>query len=159
MDKIVELINDFMPDPEVNEVAIFCVSRYALAESAEQGVSTKRTEVSVSPEQVKLVLQYDSNMARNKFYTENYGILKLLLAQEEIFLNSRSYHLARSKENLATSGRVVRDLTVNRLGILTMIVLLDSGAEKAKKFDFMLRGLITLTDAENEYFKKYPEIN
>jgi len=154
-ENIVRLMNEYIKDDDVRDTAQYIIFRNNLVQMATGSLEMSVTQVpDVAPEQVLLVMDSDNNFLHNVFYQKNFAVIKVLIAQEDILLASRSMHFAHSKQDMF-SGQVVRELLVNRFGALTMIVFLAYGVKVAKEFDFKLRAIVSMTDEERDFFKSY----
>lgn len=152
MQNLVKLIDHTFEDAEAKEVALYIVARNAMIQESEKSAALQIPTVeNLSPEQVRLVMQYDSNLATNAFYIANYAVIKAVVAMDELVLQSRTYHLMRAESD-ALSKQVVRDLYANRFGALTTVVMLSQGIEAAKQFDYILRREVSLTADEKQFF-------
>lgn len=152
---LIEVIEKFMPDAEVRDVGMYVVFRNHLLQMAERAVDLDQVEVTnVAPEQLKMAMSYDSGLVNNKFYIENFAVIKALISMDELILHSRGFHLRNAKDD-AHSRQVVRDLLPNRFCGLSTIVMLKYGMDRAKAFDVAMRSIITLTDDELEFMRQH----
>lgn len=155
MDSVVELIEkEFNDVPEVREIAIYMVQRYTILIQVNAALNANLTTVpGVMPEQVQLVMGYDTALVNNSFYIQHYSQIQMLMMQDVLTTHSMDRHLKLSKEH-TLSSQVVRDLYTQRFKGLSGLVLLSKGFEEAKRFDFLLSEAVTLTEKEREFFKR-----
>lgn len=151
--KLVE--ETFNYDAEVLEVARYLILRSNMLELAMRSFDLGNTEVQgIAPEQIMLVREYESGFLNNKFYIDHFSIIKAMSFSDDCILNSRSLYLERSKEDISY-GKIVRELMPQRFQSLTTLCYLAKGASEAKRFDFLMRPIIQVSEIEDQYFRKY----
>lgn len=140
--------------PDEYEVAIYIAARHALMQSAEAGISSPNASIQISPESLRLVASYDLGLTDNEFYMSNWSALRAFMEMDDIETHTKSFHLRRAEETDATdSKRVVRDLVSPRFTALTFVVARAKGRKAAEEFDFELKRLTTISDAQVAFFR------
>jgi hypothetical protein len=148
------LIDDTLTG-EANELALYLVTRYEVLLATESAIGLGKLEVSkLIPEAVALMCQYELGLTDNQLYIKNFASIRALMQMDAINIHTFGTHMRHLiAKNDKRSKLVVRDLLTRRHESLTYLVLLTSGAEKAKEFNFKLKEILTLSGQEERFFE------
>jgi hypothetical protein len=139
---------------EQYEVAIYIAARHALLQSAEAGLNGNQTEISVPPESIRLLAKYDMGLTDIEVYMSNWSAIRAFKQVDDIETRTKSLHLRRAEQtDEKDSKRVVRDLVSPRYSALTYVVSVAKGRAAAEEFDFELKRLTTINEAQSKFFK------
>lgn len=146
IEKIARLIKESLKGESL-QVAEMLFSRELVTLMSHMAIDTGEKQVpNLMPETLLKYINMDDNLIDNKFYVDNYAIIKSIMAMTSIRSSTRAFY-AREYAN-SNDGDVekfvLESLSTNLLESLTVIVFLAKGQDEASVFDVKMKALTAI---------------
>lgn len=156
---ILKLVEETFTERDVLDVALYIMSSMAVSEAVQQGIMGRKQFVEgLPPQALDIANKYDSAITNNKFYLENFTLLKSFVIMDKIKLAAAG--------KLAKIGQVGHDarpikklehLLHSKLDSLVIVAFLWKGYDFAVDFMTKARMVMELTPAMQKFIKETTE--
>lgn len=141
---ILKLVQETFTEPEVLDVALYIMSSMAVGEAVQQGImGNKQFIEGLPPQALDIAAKYDSAITKNKFFLENFTLIKSFVVMDKIKLScaGKLAVLGQTKEDKRPIKKL-EHLLHSKLDSLVFVAFLWQGYDFA--VDFMTKARMVL---------------
>lgn len=155
--KIIELLEETFTEPQILDIALYIMSSQALGEAIQQGLMGNYKEIKgVPPQLVDVVSKYDAALMNNKFFIENYAVIRAFTIFDKIKLTSiGKLAVLGEKEKDKDAVHALQHMMYSKMDALVIVAFLWKGYDFACDFLTKLRLLVELSPSLERYFEKH----
>ena len=154
--KIISLLEETFIEPQVLDVALYIMSSQALGEAIQQGLMGNYREIKgVPPQLVDTVSKHDAALTNNKFFIENYAVIRAFTIFDKIKLSTIGrLAVLGEKENDKDATHALEHMMYSKMDALVIVAFLWKGYDFACDFLTKLRLLVELSPSLEQYFER-----
>lgn len=150
------LAETFGDNEEVMDVVNYIASVLKINQAIIRGLATEDSEIKgINPLELQTMRRYENGMVTNRFYQENFALIKAGVALYEIKVKTAgmlmSYNESDKNKRDTYFYKHIRAVFLTALDIFTTVALLYKGIEFAEKFDTQLRSAYQLDPRFEEW--------
>ena len=156
---ILKLVQETFDEQEVLDVALYIISSLAVGEAVQQGIMGQKKFVeNLPPIALDIAYRYESALTDNKFYLNNYTLIKSFVVMDKVKLSAISKLAAfGQKTNDFVPIEKMEHLLHSKLDSLAFVAFLWKGYEFAVDFMMKARLVMELTSGMKEFIEDQRE--
>lgn len=150
---ILKLVQETFTEQEVLDVALYIMSSMAVGEAVEQGIIGKKRFVeNLPPQALDIAYKYESALTQNKFYLQNYTLIKSFVVMDKIKLSvATKLAVLGQKADDTLPIRKLEYLLHSKLDSLVFVAFLWKGYDFAVDFMAKARMAMELTSSMQKF--------
>ena len=154
---ILKLVQDTFDEQEVLDVALYIISSMAVGEAVQQGlIGQKKFVENLPPIALDIAYRYESALTQNKFYLQNYTLIKSFVVMDKVKLSAASkLAVLGQKANDVLPIQKLEHLLHSKLDSLAFVAFLWKGYEFAVDFMTKARMTMELTSGMQKFIDEY----
>ena len=154
---ILKLVQETFDEQEVLDVALYIISSMAVGEAVQQGIiGQKKFVENLPPIALDIAYRYESALTNNKFYLQNYTLIKSFVVLDKIKLSAASkLAVLGQKANDVRPIQKLEHLLNSKLDSLVFVAFLWKGYDFAVEFMAKARMAMELTSDMQKFIKEY----
>lgn len=156
---ILKLVQETFTETDVLDVAMYILSSNAVGEAIEQGLAGGRQFIEgLPPQALDIVYKYESALTQNKFYLQNFTLIKSFVIMDKVKL-SASTKLVKLAQDSNDKRPIlkVEHLLHGKLDSLAFIAFLWKGYDLAVEFMQKARLAMELSSDMQKFLKQIKE--
>lgn len=153
---ILKLVQETFDEQEVLDVALYIISSMAVGEAVQQGMmGGKKFVENLPPIALDIAYRYESALTNNKFYLQNYTLIKSFVVLDKIKLSAAGkLAVLGQKENDPRPIQKLEHLLNSKLDSLVFVAFLWKGYDFAVEFMAKARMAMELTSDMQKFIKE-----
>lgn len=154
---ILKLVQETFDEQEVLDVALYIISSMAVGEAVQQGImGGKQFVENLPPIALDIAYRYESALTNNKFYLQNYTLIKSFVVLDKIKLSAAGkLAVLGQKENDPRPIQKLEHLLNSKLDSLVFVAFLWKGYDFAVDFMAKARMAMELTSDMRKFIKEH----
>lgn len=153
---ILKLVQETFTEQEVLDVALYIISSMAVGEAVHQGIiGGKEFVENLPPIALDIAYRYESALTDNKFFLQNFTLIKSFVIMDKIKLSAASkLAVLGQKTNDIRPIEKMEHLLHSKVDSLVFLAFLWKGYEFAIDFMVKMRMALELTSGIKEFIKE-----
>lgn len=154
---ILKLVQETFDEQEVLDVALYIISSLAVGEAVQQGIiGQKKFVENLPPIALDIAYRYESALTDNKFFLQNYTLIKSFVVMDKIKLSAASkLAILGQKADDVLPIQKLEHLLHSKVDSLVFLAFLWKGYDFAVDFMTKARMAMELTSGMKKFIKEY----